>query len=80
MVLDSANHYRVGWIHPWTQRWLMRHDVRVLDLAFNMETLYEIWPELRADPNRLNHWLEARLEEWSRREQERQGLPPLPAN
>lgn len=80
VVMDATNQNRIGWIRPWIGPPLRRQEVRVMDLAFPMDSLYEIWPELLARPDRLNGWLEEQLEGWARRERERQGLPPLPTD
>ena len=75
IVLDSGNRNDAGWIHPWTRHGLYRHGVKVLDIRFDMKELYQIWPELKAKPEGLNAWLEAKIENWSCQERARQGRP-----
>ena len=79
LVLDAGNYNGAGWIHPWTRHGLYRNGVKILDIAYDMDSLYQIWPELLKNPLRLNDWLEEQLEGWSHRERKRQGLPPRPA-
>ena len=76
VLMDATNRNGIGWLRPWTGPPLLRQEVRVMDMSFPMDYLYEIWPELLARPNRLNGWLEEQLDGWSRRERELQGLPP----
>lgn len=77
VVMDAGNHNRVGWIHPWAEPpGLYRHGVKVLDIPFNMDSLYRLWPEMLRNPALLEEWLEEQVDAWCQRERERQGLPP----